>query len=71
MAKVIKNELFESCAIVGLTKKEYLTLMEIMKKEANKAADPDNKEYDNDEKASKVLCLFSTLQNADLNPVMI
>ena len=71
MAKVIKNELFESFAIVGLTQKEYYTLMEIVKKEANKAADPDNKDYDNDEKASKVLCLFSSLQIADINPVLI
>jgi hypothetical protein len=71
MAKVIKNELFESFAIVGLTQKEYYTLMEIVKKEANKAADPDNKEYDNDEKASKVLCLSSSLQIADINPVLI
>ena len=59
MAKVIKNELFESFAIVGLTQKEYYTLMEIVKKD------------DNDEKASKVLCLSSSLQIADINPVLI
>ena len=71
MPKLFKNEMSESYTIVGLTKKEYLTLMEIVKKEANKAADPDNKDYDNDEKASKVLCLFSSLQNAELNQLLI
>lgn len=56
--------------IAGLTTTQFFTIYDIIETERNKAADPLNKDYD-EESANKVIAIYNTINEGFKNKVKI